>query len=51
MKKMEDMSKRRRRRRGGEMKRQREEQKRENDSTRAELVLGRLGEEGKGGHQ
>ena len=51
MKKMEDMSKRRRRRRGGEMKRQREEQKREKDSTRAELVLGRLGEEGGGGHQ
>ena len=42
MKKMEDMSKGRRRRRGGEMKRQREEQKREKDSTRAELVLGRL---------
>ena len=42
MKKMEDMSKRMRRRRGGEMKRQREEQKREKDSTRAELVLGRL---------
>ena len=51
MKKMEDMSKRRRRRRGEGMKRKREEQKREKDSTRAELVLGGLGEEGGGGHQ
>ena len=51
MKKMEDMSKRRRRRREEEMKKQREEQKREKDNTRAELVLGRLGEEGEGGHQ
>ena len=51
MKKMEDMSKRRRRRRGEEMKRKRDEQKREKDSTRTELVLGRLREEGGGGHQ
>ena len=47
---MEDMSKE-----GGEEERRNErkekEQKREKDSTRMELVLGRLGEEGGGGHQ
>ena len=50
MKKMEDMSKE-----GGEEERRDKkkvkEQKREKDSTRAELVLGRLGEEGGGGYQ
>ena len=33
------------------MEREREEQKKEKDSTKTELVLGRLGEEGGGGHQ